>query len=96
MAITMSIKNAIDDALDSGAFDPKFMVEITSNTSYEFLIKLLGELGHDVSVKRTLLTSPKISNGSLSWAISLRQAIIENDVLKALMYGREVLNLLQK
>lgn len=91
MAITMSIKNAIDEALDSGAFDPDFITEIKSNTSYEFLIKLLGELGHDVSVKRTLLTSPKISNGSLSWAISLRQAIIEDDIYKTLMYGKEVI-----
>ena len=95
MAIASNIKQNLETALTNGTFDPVFIDEVTAATEYDFLLKVLDELGHDVSVKKGLLNNQKITSGALSWVVNLRQTIITDNVFRALSSGIEVINSLK-
>ena len=96
MPITSNIKDSIDSALTSGSFSPSFIAEVEDDSTYSFFIKVMGELGHDLASRKSLLTSPYITSNALSNVASLRASIINDDVFKVLVYAKTTIELLQK
>ncbi len=93
--IVLDIKTELENALATESFDPTFITQVTDSSQYEFLVKVLGELGHDVSVRKSLLGNDMITNGALAWVSNLRAAIINDNVFQALSSGKEVIKALK-
>ena len=96
MAITSNIKQNIDLALESGSFTQTFRDELTAEDEYQFFLKVMQELGHDMSIKKQLLSNTQVTSNVLGHVSSLRHNIISNDVFRSLIYAKTTIELLQK
>lgn len=96
MAISSDILKTIESAYDAGVFEESFINEVKDATEWAFFIKLLEELGHDVSNKKDLVNNDMINGGTKSWVISLRTQIIEGNVFRVLFDQKETAKALEK